>query len=62
MMDKDLAVRVFACIDNTTLGTTDTVASVEKFCRKTRSMNMTVAGVCVYPRFVPVAAVTMKKV
>ena len=60
MMDRDLAARVFACIDNTTLGTTDTVASVEKFCRKTRSMNMTVAGVCVYPRFVPVAAEVLK--
>ena len=60
MMDRDLAARVFACIDNTTLGTTDTVASVEKFCRKTRSMTMTVAGVCVYPRFVPVAAEVLK--
>lgn len=60
MTGRDLMAGVFACIDNTTLGTADTVASVEAFCRKTRSMAMNVAGVCVYPRFVPTAAAVLK--
>ena len=60
MTDRDLMARVFACIDNTTLGTADTVESVEAFCHKTRSMAMNVAGVCVYPRFVPTAAAVLK--
>ncbi len=67
MMDKDLVARVFACIDNTTLSTTDTVESVEEFCRKTRGLivesgnsALHVAGVCVYPRFVKPAAAVLK--
>lgn len=67
MTDRELAARVFACIDNTTLGTTDTVANVEAFCRKTRDLVVKcgqalqhVAGVCVYPRFVPTAAAVLK--
>lgn len=60
MTDRDLMARVFACIDNTTLGTADTVESVEAFCSMTRSMAMKVAGVCVYPRFVPTAAAVLK--
>ena len=63
MTDMDLAARVFACIDNTTLGTTDTEQSVEEFCRRTLEMRVscaggeaTVAAVCVYPRFVTTAA------
>lgn len=62
MLDKDLARRVFACIDNTTLNGTDDVSSVEDFCRKTLEMRLsdaeglrTVAAVCVYPRFVKTA-------
>ena len=58
-MDKDLARRVFSCIDNTTLNATDNDASVEAFCRRTLEMRLadgtTVAAVCVYPRFVAVA-------
>ena len=59
MMDRDLARRVFACIDNTTLTGTDTVQSVSDFCRRTLDMRLadgtTVAAVCVYPRFVAAA-------
>lgn len=63
-MDREFALRVFSCIDNTTLGTTDTVQKVETFCRRTLQMAVAggvhVAGVCVYPRFVPVAASVLK--
>lgn len=62
-MDREFAARVFSCIDNTTLGTTDTEQSVEAFCRRTLDMRVpcaggeaTVAAVCVYPRFVTTAA------
>lgn len=59
MMDSELARRVFACIDNTTLNGTDTVQSVEAFCRRTLDMRLadgtTVAAVCVYPMFVAAA-------
>ena len=55
----DMLARVFACIDNTTLNATDNEATVEAFCRYTRSLALadgtTVAAVCVYPRFVNVA-------
>ena len=58
-VDKDLAKRVFACIDNTTLNATDNEQSVAAFCRRTREMTLadgtTVAAVCVYPRWVSVA-------
>lgn len=59
-MDTQLAKRVFACIDNTTLNATDNDRSVEAFCRRTMEMRLEggekVAAVCVYPRFVGVAA------
>ncbi len=58
-MDLLLARRVFACIDNTTLSATDNERSVEAFCRHTMDMAAGgggVAAVCVYPRFVAVAA------
>lgn len=59
MIDKDLARRVFSCIDNTTLNATDNEKSVEAFCRRTMDMRLadgtTVAAVCVYPMFVGVA-------
>lgn len=58
--DKELARRVFACIDNTTLTATDNEQSVADFCRHTLDMHLadgtTVASVCVYPRFVECAA------
>ena len=58
-MDRDLAKRVFSCIDNTTLNATDNAQSVADFCRRTLAMRLsdgtTVAAVCVYPRFVSVA-------
>lgn len=60
MDDRNQARQVFACIDNTTLGGTDSSQSVERFCRRTLEMclpdgGVRVASVCVYPRFVPVA-------
>ena len=57
-MDKDLAQRVFSCIDNTTLNGTDNEAHMEAFCRHTMEMGR-VAAVCVYPRFVSVARKTL---
>lgn len=59
MIANDLSRQVFSCIDNTTLGATDNERSVEDFCRHTMEMSAkgsTVAAVCVYPRFVEVAA------
>ena len=53
-MDKEMARRVFSCIDNTTLNGTDNEAQVEAFCRHTLEMG-SVAAVCVYPRFVAAA-------
>ena len=55
--DKELAKQVFSCIDNTTLNATDNEQTVEKFCRHTAELliptsGLTVAAVCVYPRFV----------
>ena len=59
-MDLTLARQVFTCIDNTTLNSTDTAAGVEDFCRRTLEMRIEgdkkVAAVCVYPRFVSIAA------
>lgn len=64
MMDKDLAWRVFSCIDNTTLNATDNDLSVEAFCRRTKDMRLsdgtTVAAVCVYPMFVSIAKRTLE--
>lgn len=54
-MDRELVKKVLSCIDNTTLNATDSEPSVEAFCRHTMEMGDVVA-VCVYPRFVPVAA------
>ncbi len=57
-MDKEMARRVFSCIDNTTLNGTDNEAQVEAFCRHTMEMGH-VAAVCVYPRFVSVTKKTL---
>ena len=57
-MDKELARRVFSCIDNTTLNGTDNEAHVATFCKHTMEMGH-VAAVCVYPRFVSVARKTL---
>ena len=64
MIDKNMARRVFSCIDNTTLNATDNRQSVEAFCRRTMEMRLndgtTVAAVCVYPMFVGVAKRTLE--
>ena len=57
-MDKELARRVFSCIDNTTLNGTDNEAHVAAFCQHTMEMG-NVAAVCVYPRFVSIARKTL---
>lgn len=59
-MDKDLAQRVYSCIDHTSLNGTDNEQSVEQFCRSALEMSVgtestRVAAVCVYPRFVGIA-------
>lgn len=63
-MDKDLAKRVFSCIDNTTLNATDNDQSVDAFCHHTLELccsgSERVAAVCVYPRFVKVAKKTLE--
>ena len=58
-MDKELAQRVFSCIDNTTLNGTDNEVHVEAFCRHTLELGK-VAAVCVYPRFVSTAKKTLE--
>lgn len=64
MINKDLARRVFSCIDNTTLNATDNNKSVEAFCRRTMEMRLadgtTVAALCVYPMFVDIAKRTLE--
>lgn len=64
MINKDLARRVFSCIDNTTLNATDNNKSVEAFCRRTMEMRLadgtTVAAVCIYPMFVDIAKRTLE--
>ena len=64
MIDKNLARRVFSCIDNTTLNATDNARTVEAFCRRTKEMRLTdgttVAAVCVYPMFVALAKRTLQ--
>ena len=58
-LNIQLARKVFACIDNTTLNATDNEQSVAAFCRRTLEMRLedgtTVAAVCVYPRWVTCA-------
>lgn len=54
MIDKEMARRVFSCIDNTTLNGTDNEDHVARFCRHTLELG-SVAAVCVYPRFVACA-------
>lgn len=64
MIDKEMARRVFSCIDNTTLNATDNSKSVETFCRRTMEMRLpdgtTVAAVCVYPLYVGTAKRTLE--
>lgn len=57
MYDERL-ISLFSCIDNTTLGGTDSAKSVEEFCYSTLKMsidNMNVASVCVFPKHVKTA-------
>ena len=58
-MDMKLAMRVFSCIDNTTLNGTDNEEHVAAFCRHTLELGK-VAAVCVYPRFVAVTKKTLE--
>lgn len=57
---KDLRLsNLFSCIDNTTLGGTDSEESVKEFCNKTLQMQLEngeyVASVCVFPKHVVAA-------
>lgn len=60
MMDDTLLARkVFGCIDNTSLGTTDTDDVIIQLCNSSMAMRGSdfgpVAAVCVYPRYVALA-------
>ena len=64
MTDRQLLQKLFTCIDHTTLTSVDNEASVEEFCRGALALGLPdgdhVAAVCVYPRFVAVAARTLR--
>jgi deoxyribose-phosphate aldolase len=51
--DADIAARVLPLVDLTSLGEDDTDAKVERLCD--RALEIGVAAVCVWPRFVPLA-------
>lgn len=59
-IDLELAQRVVALMDLTTLKSTDSEASVASFCEQARTIYGDVAGVCVYPQFVRIVAETFK--
>ena len=57
-------MKLFGCLDYTSLNATDSDASIAELCRKALKMRIDggvhVAGVCVYPRFVARAADILK--
>lgn len=62
--DRELALRLLGCIDNTSLSGTDNEQSIEQFCRRTLALRDAVgcgvAAVCVYPAHVAVAKRVME--
>ena len=64
LFSNDEIKRLFSCIDHTSLNSTDTEASVERFCIDTMKMcnevGENVAAVCVYPPYVAKAAETLR--
>lgn len=64
VFSNDDVLRLFGCIDHTSLNATDTVSSVERFCNDTlelcNALGKNVAAVCVYPPYVAKAAEVMR--
>ncbi|MCD4499183.1 deoxyribose-phosphate aldolase [Chromobacterium vaccinii] len=57
----EAARRALSLMDLTTLNDDDTDEKVAALCRKAKSPDGTVAAVCVYPRFVPIAKKTLSE-
>lgn len=57
----EAARRALSLMDLTTLNDDDTDAKVIALCQKAKSQDGTVAAVCVYPRFVPIAKKTLRE-
>ncbi|OHX18853.1 deoxyribose-phosphate aldolase [Chromobacterium sphagni] len=57
----EAARRALSLMDLTTLNDDDTDEKVIALCRKANSPDGTVAAVCVYPRFVPIAKKTLRE-
>ena len=61
---RENLIKLFTCIDHTTLNATDTESTVEVFCRDILDMSERVgeapAAVCVYPPYVKIAAQTLR--
>ncbi|OWY39789.1 deoxyribose-phosphate aldolase [Xenophilus sp. AP218F] len=57
----EAARRALALMDLTTLNDDDTDAKVIALCQKAKSQDGTVAAVCVFPRFVPIAKKTLRE-
>ncbi|MCD4503364.1 deoxyribose-phosphate aldolase [Chromobacterium piscinae] len=57
----EAARRALSLMDLTTLNDDDTDEKVAALCRKAKSPDGTVAAVCVYPRFVPIAKKTLRE-
>ncbi|OHX16627.1 deoxyribose-phosphate aldolase [Chromobacterium amazonense] len=57
----EAARRALSLMDLTTLNDDDTDAKVIALCQKAKSQDGTVAAVCVFPRFVPIAKKTLRE-
>lgn len=57
----EAARRALSLMDLTTLNDDDTDAKVIALCHKAKSQDGTVAAVCVFPRFVPIAKKTLRE-
>ena len=61
LSDRQLLTAIFGCIDNTSLNSPDSPASIAAFCQHSLSLSLPnspnphVASVCVYPSLVPAA-------
>ena len=59
--ERELLSRVFSCIDNTSLNSTDSDESIDAFCRHTLSMlPLSVASICVFPLHVAAAVAAVE--
>lgn len=58
---QQLARRALACMDLTTLNDDDSEATIAALCRQAQSPAGDTAAVCVYPRFIPLAAKLLRE-